>query len=228
MDRPASTLFCGVLAPLYPILDVDLAAANGHDLVRCAAAFTGLGLELQQLRAKNMGAGEMVTLARRLRQVVPRLIVNDRLDVALLADCAGVHLGQDDLPPASVRPLLPPEGWIGYSTHSRAQALAAADVPGLPPAAPGYLALGPIFATTSKQRPDPVVGLEAIRAVRAEYRALLVGIGGITPANCTAVWQAGADTVAAIAALWCTPDPVVAAQAFLLAFQRFSCHSPRE
>ena len=210
------------LRGLYPILDAEMAAARGHDLVTCARGFAALGLEVQQLRAKTLSGCEFLRLAERLREVVPCLIVNDRVDVALLAGAAGVHLGQDDLPAAAAQRLAPP-GWVvGVSTHSLEQAQrAAAD-------RPDYLALGPIYTTSSKLKPDPVVGVQILSAVRHAYAGPLAAIGGIQLDNCEAVWRAGADAVAVISALWMAEAPVEAARQFLLAFARVSCHSPQK
>ena len=128
------------------------------------------------------------------------LVVNDRPDVARLAGADGVHVGQDDLAPADVRALLP-GGIVGVSTHDRAQLAAAAS------SGADYVAVGPVFATTSKARPDPVVGLELLRAARGLTRAPLVAIGGITAENAADVIAAGADGVAVIGALLQAPDP---------------------
>jgi thiamine-phosphate pyrophosphorylase len=126
-----------------------------------------------------------------------QLIINDRVDIALAVGAAGVHLGQDDLAPDIARRLLGDNAIIGYSTHSVAQALAAASLP------IDYLAIGPVFGTNTKENPDPVVGLDGLRAVRSAIPNLpLVAIGGITPANTSDVLQAGADSAAMISGLW--------------------------
>ena len=124
-----------------------------------------------------------------------RLIVNDRVDVALAAGADGVHVGQDDLPAESAREILGPMAIIGISTHSLAQAAAAASLP------VDYVAIGPVFATSTKANPDPVVGLEGLRAVRAAVTASLVAIGGITLEKAPAVFAAGADSVAVVSDL---------------------------
>ena len=206
------------LPPLYPILDVDAAAAAGHDLVECAAGFASLGLDLQQLRAKALNDRDAVRLAERLAAVVPRLIVNDRADIALLTGAAGVHLGQDDLPLEAARGLR--RDWIiGFSTHSPEQAARALAL------APDYLAMGPVAETRSKLKPDAVVGVQALSMVKPSCRVPLVAIGGITLANCGDAWRAGANAVAVIAGLWSAPHPVAAAERFLLAFRDVSCHN---
>jgi thiamine-phosphate pyrophosphorylase len=125
------------------------------------------------------------------------LIINDRVDIALATGATGVHLGQDDLPPEAARRLLGEDAVIGYSTHSVAQALEAARMP------IDYLAIGPVFTTSTKENPDPVVGLEGLRSVKAAIGSLpLVAIGGIKPANTAEVLAAGADSVAMISGLW--------------------------
>jgi thiamine-phosphate pyrophosphorylase len=119
------------------------------------------------------------------------LVVNDRADVAKLLD-AGLHVGQDDLPPGDARRLLGPAAMLGYSTHNLRQFEAALAEP------VDYLAIGPVFATASKQNPDPVVGLDELRKCRALSPRPLVAIGGITRDSVAAVLAAGADSVAII------------------------------
>jgi len=135
-----------------------------------------------------------------------RLIVNDRVDLAEAVGADGVHLGQDDLPPEAARRLLGPDAVIGYSTHNVEQALAASKLP------ISYLAIGPIFQTTSKTDTSPVLGLDCLRAVRRAIGALpLVAIGGITHANARSVIEAGADSVAVISALMSDPARIAEA-----------------
>ncbi|MGH9413529.1 MAG: thiamine phosphate synthase [Terriglobales bacterium] len=201
------------MQPLYPILDAEAASAHGHDLLACARGFTALGLDVQQLRAKTVSTPAFLALAEQLQSVVPRLIINDRADLALLAHAAGVHAGQDDLPLSSLRTLNP--NWmLGASTHSLDQAQAALG------AHPDYLAIGPVYRTQTKLNPDPEVGLDRVAAVRALTRLPLVAIGGIRLDNCIPVWRAGADAVAVISGLWAVRNPISAARQFLLAFQR--------
>jgi thiamine-phosphate pyrophosphorylase len=138
------------------------------------------------------------------------LIINDRVDIALALGL-GVHLGQDDLPPEAARRLLGDDAVIGYSTHTVDQALEAARLP------IDYVAIGPIFATATKENPSPVVGLAGLRAVRSAIGSLpLVAIGGITSANAPDVIAAGADSVAIISGLWEDPARVSAALRSLL------------
>ena len=188
-----------MIAPprLYAILDTncfpDAAALLGaaHDLVSA-------GCTLLQYRNKSGNARVMFDHARELKKRLGKsatLIMNDRADLCLATNFNGVHVGQDDLSPESVRKIIGPNRLLGVSTHNPEQ-LRAAD---LTPA--DYLAIGPVFATTSKEKPDPVVGLEGVRKARALTRKPLVAIGGITRANAASVIEAGADSVAVISDL---------------------------
>jgi thiamine-phosphate pyrophosphorylase len=116
--------------------------------------------------------------------------VDDRADIAMLLG-AGLHVGQEDLPPADARRLIGPGRILGLSTHNAEQFAAAAREP------VDYLAIGPIFATRSKANPDPVVGTTGVKAL-GRCRVPLVAIGGITRANALEVLEAGADSVAVI------------------------------
>lgn len=136
-----------------------------------------------------------------------RLIMNDRADHCLAADFDGVHVGQGDLSPEAVRSIIGPDRWLGVSTHNSEQ-LREADL-----TSADYLAIGPVFATSSKGNPDPVVGLEGVRRARALTRKPLVAIGGITRANAASVIEAGADSVAVISDL--LRDPRKSAEEFL-------------
>jgi thiamine-phosphate pyrophosphorylase len=124
-----------------------------------------------------------------------RLIMDDRADLCLATDFDGVHVGQDDLSPVSVRGIIGPDRWLGVSTHNPEQ-LRDADL-----TSADYLAIGPVFATSSKQNPDPVIGLEGVRRARQLTRKPLVAIGGITRRNAASVLEAGADSVAVISDL---------------------------
>jgi len=135
-----------------------------------------------------------------------QLIMNDRADLCLAAGLEGVHVGQDDLSPEAVRGIIGPDRWLGVSTHNPEQ-LREADL-----TSADYLAIGPVFATTSKERPDPVVGLEGVRRARTLTCKPLVAIGGITRANAASVIEAGADSVAVISDL--IRDPRKSAEEF--------------
>jgi len=192
-----------ILVPrLYAILDSS-AHLSTLDLVAYADELVSAGCTLLQYRNKNGNARVMLEQTRELRRRCRtgvsdpqvRLIMNDRADLCLAAEFDGVHVGQDDLAPESVRRIIGPERWLGVSTHNPEQ-LREADI-----TSADYLAIGPVFATSSKDRPDPVVGLEGVRQARALTRKPLVAIGGITRANAASVIEAGADSVAVISDL---------------------------
>ena len=189
-----------MLAPLYPILDVDLLAARSLDLATIAAAWQAAGVTLIQYRNKLGSAREMLRDAARLREIFPRngdahLIFNDRPDLALLADFDGVHVGQGDVSAEDARRIVGATRWVGVSTNS-AEQVSEADKTSC-----DYIAHGPIFPTASKLNPDPTVGLEGLKAARALTTKPLVAIGGITRKNCRSVIDAGADSLAVISDL---------------------------
>lgn len=197
---------------LYPIVD----AAPGRDVVALADAILAGGAKFLQLRAKDAPTGALVELARALKARTDRagalLIINDRTDVARLIDAAGVHLGQDDLSAAAARTILGPDMLIGLSTHSLDQVDAAVRAGAI-----DYLAFGPLFATHTKHNPDPVQGLDALRAARARCPLPLVAIGGIDRSTVADVLTAGADAVAVISAIAGAADPEGATRALLAA-----------
>ena len=198
-----------MLPRLYPILDPAL-LANTVGVVAFARELVRGGATIIQYRNKNGTGRQMLSDARELRRSLGRevrLIMNDRADLCLAADFDGVHLGQEDLSPQSARMILGERLWVGVSTHSVEQAI------GADATTADYIAIGPVFATASKQNPDPVVGLEGVRAVRAVTRKPLVAIGGITCANAASVIDAGADSVAVISDL--VHDPAKSVAAFL-------------
>jgi thiamine-phosphate pyrophosphorylase len=176
--------------PLYAIAD----AAFG-DCVRLAEALFAGGARLLQVRNKKAGAGEFLSQVERILSFAPsngRVIVNDRVDVALLAGAAGVHLGQTDLPPVAARQILGPGRIIGFSTHNLEQAVEADSLP------VDYIAVGPVFATSTKDNPDPVVGVEKLAMICRAVKKPVVAIGGITLDNAKAALDAGAASVAVI------------------------------
>ena len=167
-------------------------------------------MTLLEYRNKTGSGRQMLADARALRQALDRkirLIMNDRADLCLAAGFDGVHVGQDDLSPESARLIVGDQLWVGVSTHSVEQAIAADKT------LADYIAIGPVFATASKVNPDPVVGLDGVRAARAATRKPLVAIGGITRLNCASVIEAGADSVAVISDL--VHDPAKSVAAFL-------------
>ena len=132
------------------------------------------------------------------------MILNDRPDLAIAAHSDGVHVGQDDIPPEATRRIIGSERILGVSTHNL-QELATADR-----SSANYLAVGPVFLTISKDKPDPVIGLEGVQRARTQSRKPLVAIGGITLENCQSVIKAGADAVAVISELLSDPRKVTA------------------
>jgi thiamine-phosphate pyrophosphorylase len=197
------------LPRLYPILDSALFPDAGT-MFTAANELAVAGCALLQYRNKSGNARQMLDQARELRARLGagvKLIMNDRADLCLAAQCDGLHVGQDDLSPESARRIIGPARWLGVSTHNPEQ-LAEADK-----TSADYLAIGPVFATTSKTNPDPVVGLEGIRRARGMTRKPLVAIGGITRANARSVIEAGADAVAVISDLLL--DPGKSAEEFL-------------
>jgi thiamine-phosphate pyrophosphorylase len=175
-----------------------------------AEELTLAGVTLLQYRNKSGNARQMLDQARELKRRVGgrvKLIMNDRADLCVAADFDGLHLGQDDLSPEAARCIIGPNRWLGVSTHSPEQ-LAEADK-----TSADYLAIGPVFATSSKANPDPVVGLEGVRRARELTRKPLVAIGGITRANAQSVIDAGAEAVAVISDL--IRDPRKSAEEFL-------------
>ena len=186
-----------VLPSLYAILDSS-AHRSIEDLVAYAEELAAGGCTLLQYRNKSGSSRTMLEQARELQKHLGnrvRLIMNDRADLCLAADFEGVHVGQDDLSPESVRKIIGPKRWLGVSTHNPEQ-LREADL-----TSADYLAIGPVFSTSSKDKPDPVVGLEGVRQARQLTRKPLVAIGGITRANAASVIEAGADSVAVISDL---------------------------
>jgi len=191
------------LPKLYPITDRRLSGLSHAEQV---ARLCEGGARLVQLREKRLSAREFYAEAlealRVARSFGARLVVNDRADVALAVGADGVHVGQDDMPPGAVRALLGVGACVGFSTHGVGQAIEAATLP------VDYIAIGPAFATSSKENPDPVVGLEGVRRVREAVPGVpLVAIGGVTAENARSVLEAGADSVAVIGALLNTSDP---------------------
>ncbi len=182
---------------LYPILDASL-CPDFDTQRRYAEELAAAGVTLLQYRDKSNNVRRIVEAGQALRELLPppfRLIMNDRADLCVLCGFDGVHLGQDDLSPAAARRIIGGELWLGMSTHNTTQ-LAEDDKTDA-----DYLAIGPVFETRSKHNPDPVIGLEGIRAARAITEKPLVAIGGITRENARAVLDAGADSVAVISDL---------------------------
>jgi thiamine-phosphate pyrophosphorylase len=195
---------------LYPITDIRLSRlSHAQQVERFAAG----GATLIQLREKIASPRRFYEDALEAMRVAKSLnvqiIINDRVDIAIAADADGVHLGQDDLPPEKARVLLGENRIIGYSTHDVKQAVAADSMP------IDYVAIGPVFQTSTKENPDPVVGLEALRLIKSQITKPLVAIGGITFEEAPSVLQAGADSLAIISDLFSTDDITSRVQEYL-------------
>lgn len=183
---------------LYAIADEN---TFGPSTLEALVRLADNGIEWIQLRAKKVTDRRFCELLEGACEALAqwpevKLWVNDRPDLATLFPVAGVHLGQTDCPPEKVRSILPRDRWIGQSTHDLEQ-LRSADTN----TAVDVVALGPIFTTTSKDHPDPVVGLDLLRSARRETEKPLLAIGGINQRNAAAVLAAGADAVVVLSAL---------------------------
>ena len=186
-----------ILPKIYPITDVSLSGLSHAEQVR---RLIDGGATFIQLREKHASPREFFEAAKPAVELAHaanvRIIINDRVDIARALAADGVHLGQDDLPPNAARQILGSEAIIGYSTHSVEQAIQAAkfDI--------DYIAIGPVFETTTKENPDPVVGLRGLTDVKKQIGTIpLVAIGGINLDNINKVFSAGADSSALISAL---------------------------
>ena len=186
------------LPRLYAIAD-----ATFGDPVRLAANLFDAGARLVQVRNKKGSARELLDQVDRILSFAPSdaaVIVNDRADIALIAGAGGVHLGQTDLPPIHARRVLGRERVIGFSTHNLGQAIEADSFP------VDYVAVGPIFATATKENPDPVIGLDGLSRICQAIRKPVVAIGGIKLANAGEVLAAGAASIAVISDVLASPD----------------------
>ena len=212
--------------PLYVILDADLLKSHSGETreLSFARVMAESGVELLQYRAKHATSRQAFDACGQLSASLaefarasdrkPRFIVNDRPDIAAIIGAGGVHVGQDDLPVESARAIVGPAGlgndrWVGVSTHTLAQVEAADKT------SADYIAFGPVFATATKERPDPVVGLQLLSQARSRTRKPLVAIGGITLERAADTYRAGADSLAVVRDLINAPDPAAQVAAFL-------------
>ena len=193
-----------LLPKIYPITDTRLTglshAAQVEKLIEGGATFI-------QLREKYAAPREFFEDAKLAVEIAHenfvKIIINDRTDIALALKADGVHLGQDDLPPEKARELLGENAIIGFSTHNLAQALEAVKLP------VDYLAIGPVFATRTKENPDKIVGIEGVKFVcEAVENFPLVAIGGITAENFRQVFEAGTDSLAIIKSILFPPENI--------------------
>jgi thiamine-phosphate pyrophosphorylase len=199
-----------MLPRIYPITDTRLSRLSHAEQVRRLAEG---GARLVQLRDKVSSPREFYLSAldavKDARRAEVKIIINDRIDIALAVGADGAHIGQDDLPVRETRLLLGPDRLLGYSTHSLEQALKADLL------AVDYIAIGPVFQTSTKENPDPAIGLELVREVRRQISKPLVAIGGITLERARSVFDAGADSLAIISDLYSTGDIAARMRALL-------------
>jgi thiamine-phosphate pyrophosphorylase len=199
-----------VLPRLYVILDSALLTIPVQD---CAQELADAGVRLLQYRSKTEHALNLLNSSRKLASLLismgVKFIVNDRPDIAVMAEASGVHIGQEDLDVEAARGMVGNEKWIGVSTHNLEQFREAAAT------SADYIAVGPVFATSSKANPDPVIGTEFIRQVRDLSDKPIVAIGGITLENAASVIEAGADCVAVISDILRAPDRGLRAKQYL-------------
>lgn len=191
--------------PLFAILDTTAAIERGHDPVALASRFFDGGARLLQIRAKAASSAQLLEWSDRIialaRACGAQVVVNDRADIAMMCGAWGVHVGQEDVPPAAIRRAFGTSLAIGCSTHTRAQVDAASALP------IDYLAVGPVFGTRTKDTGYDPVGLDLVGYAARNARGLpVVAIGGITLATAAQVREAGAASVAVISDLL-TGDP---------------------
>src|SRR5579862_4991199 len=188
-----------MLPRFYPVLDPEIAARHGVDPTAVAELILEGGAAILQFRHKGFFSREVFAqlerIAKLCRDAHVLFVVNDRADLAAITGAA-LHLGQYDLTPSAARKVVGDATLIGFSTHNESQLRAAAAEPA------NYLALGPIFGTSSKNNPDPIVGIDELRRMRPLTDRPLVAIGGITRGNAQSVLAAGADSVAIIGDLF--------------------------
>jgi len=209
---------------LFPALYAILDAAQGRAATASlAGVLADAGVRLIQLRDKRASARVIYEVARELNETLAprgvRVMVNDRPDIAAMIDAGGVHVGQEDLPVEEARKICGAGRWVGVSTHNMEQFLEAERT------SADYIAVGPIFATATKENPDPVVGIEFLRAARRLTQKPLVAIGGITIESAQAVYRAGADSVAVVRDLISAQDPAKRAREYFAIAERV--HSQR-
>jgi thiamine-phosphate pyrophosphorylase len=199
-----------VLPRLYVILDAALLTVPETE---CAGRLADAGVRLLQYRNKAASSRQLFESASRLSSILlPQdvsFIVNDRADVASLSEASGVHVGQQDLDVEGARRVIGPHKWVGVSTHNLDKFEHAAAT------SADYIAVGPVFSTSTKTNPDPVIGVNFIRKVRTLTAKPIVAIGGITLDRATEVIRAGADSVAVISDILLAPDPGKRARQFI-------------
>ena len=194
------------LPKLYPILDAGLLAARGYEIRLVAEQLRAGGVEFLQYRDKAGSPQSVLQNASVVRSVFAGsnclLVMNDRADLAVLAEFDGVHVGQGDLSPEDAQRVIGPDRWVGVSTHNDEQVTLAHA------SCTDYVAVGPVFATGTKLDAEPVIGLDGVRRARALTAKPIVAIGGIKRQNARSVIEAGADSVAVISSLFVEGESV--------------------
>jgi len=222
--------------PLYAILSADLLSSPSPEYaaefaVELAVTLANAGVGIIQYRNKHATARSLLEvstqISRALAKTSARFVVNDRADIARLSGANGVHVGQDDLPvedaraiaqqvkSQSERTVASEKFWVGISTHTLEQVRQAATTTA------DYIAIGPIFATTTKQNHEPIVGTDFIRQARQLTNKPLVAIGGITVATADEVFRAGADSIAVARDLIRAKNPAGRAAEYLAIAKKF-------
>jgi thiamine-phosphate pyrophosphorylase len=209
------------LPPFYPVLDADVTASHGWTVPELARACFAGGARLVQVRGKRVPGGPLLQMVEAVMAVAPQgalVVVNDRPDIARMAHAAGVHVGQEDVPVAEARAIVGPAALVGVSTHTEEQVVCALAEP------LGYLAIGHIFATATKDAAYDALGLELVRrafrrpergAARAGGPVPIVAIGGITLDRSPEVIGAGATSVAVVSDVFATGDPETRCRQFV-------------
>lgn len=197
------------------MLDEDLLNMSAPE---CARELISAGIELIQYRAKHSSSREYFATCSHLAETLAirnaRFIVNDRPDIAAMVGAGGVHVGQEDLPPDDARRICGSSRWVGVSTHTLEQVRVAAKT------SADYIAVGPIFSTFTKEKPDAVVGASFIREARKLTEKPIAAIGGITRERAAEVYEAGADSIAVIRDLLESHNPGERAREFLAIAKR--------
>ena len=198
------------LPKIYPITDAVISGLSHVQQVELLAAGGATLVQLREKRASTLEFYQAALAAMSVaRQLGVQIVINDRVDIAIAVKADGVHLGQHDLPPERARSLLGETRIIGFSSHSLEQALAADSAP------VDYIAIGPLFQTRTKDKPDSVVELETVTEIRRMVAKPLVGIGGIRLETAASVIEAGADSVAVISDLLSARDIPERTRSFL-------------
>ena len=205
------------LPPLYAILDPE--QTRGRPAERVLTGLLEAGVSILQLRVKSLPPVDFLELAKDARTATRthdcKLIINDRIDIALACDADGVHLGQDDLPLSAGRKLMGKK-IVGISTHDLDQARAAER------GGADYIGFGPMFGTQTKTTGYEARGAAMLKQIRGAVRVPIVAIGGITEENIQQVWQAGADSAAIISDILRNDDPGAKVMRILAQRQSYS------